>query len=84
MLINEVNKVNIENFKKIKEKLEQQKKENSTKISLYDERIRMSRVNSFHNNVQCSLAYSLIAYLPALFISFPHQEFGFQWRFMHF
>lgn len=61
--------MNIENFKKIKEKLEQQKKENSTKIILYDERTRMSRVNSFHNNVQRSLVFSLIAYLPALFIS---------------
>ena len=29
----------------------------------------MSRVNSFHNNVQRSLVFSLIAYLPALFIS---------------
>lgn len=55
--------MNIEDFKKTKEELEQQKQENDKKIGLCDERTRMSKVNSFEYKAGTTLTFSMIGYL---------------------
>ena len=59
----------LEDLQRTKEELEIQKKENNKKICLYDERVRMSKVNSFENKLISTLGFSIIGYLPILFVS---------------
>ena len=60
--------MNLEDFKKTKEELEQQKQENDKKISLCDERTRMLIVNSFEFKAGTTLIFSMIGYL-AIFLT---------------
>lgn len=61
--------MNLENFKKTKEELEEQKKENDKTIRLSDERTRMAKVNSLEYKGGTTLAFSMMGYLPIFLIS---------------
>ena len=58
-----------EDLKKFKEGLVQQKRENNKKISLYNERTRMLKTNSFEDKAINILALSEIAYFIVILIS---------------
>lgn len=62
--------MNLEDLKKTKEELEQEKQENDKKISLCDERTRMSKVNSFEYKAGTTLTFSMIGYLAIFLTSF--------------
>lgn len=59
----------LEDLQNVKQQLEKQKQQNNKKIDLYDEKARMSKVNSFENKVINTLGFSLIIYLPILLAS---------------
>ena len=61
--------MNIEEIEKTKLELEQSKQENDKKINLYDERTRMSKVNSFENKAINIFAFSMFGYLPIFLAS---------------
>lgn len=56
-------------FDKIKEDLEQEKQNNEKKIILYDEKARISKVNTFEYKAGNTLAFSMISYLVIFLIS---------------
>lgn len=62
--------MNLEDFKKTKDELEQEKQENDEKIGLCDERTRMSKVNSFEYKAGTTLTFSMIGYLAIFLTSF--------------
>lgn len=59
----------LEDLQNVKQQLEKQKQQNNKKIDLYDEKARMSKVNSFENKVINTLGFSLIIYLLILLAS---------------
>lgn len=61
--------MNIEEFEKTKLELEKMKKENNKNIGLYDERTRMSKVNSFENKAITTFGLSMFGYLPIFLAS---------------
>ena len=62
--------MNIEDLKKTKEELEQEKHENDKKIGLCDERTRMAKVNALEYKAGTTLAFSMMGgYLPLFLIS---------------
>lgn len=56
-------------FDKIKEDLEQEKQNNEKKIILYDEKARISKVNTFEYKAGNTLAFSMISHLVIFLIS---------------
>ena len=59
----------LEDLQKVKQKLKKQKQKINKQIDLYDEKARVSKVNSFENKAINTLGFSLIIYLPFLLTS---------------
>ena len=59
----------IENYKKTKEELRNQKVENNNKIILSDERCKLLKETSFENKALTTLTFAMLGYLPLFMIS---------------